>query len=97
MNMNQTQGPTAFVPKAKLNKNSQKYEKKSPSNKAKKEKTTGEKKYSPKQKGTEAPAAEKAQEWAWKSSSLRLKSDKMGFWSKIELKNTVIFSEIWPK
>jgi hypothetical protein len=62
MNMNQTQGPTAFVPKAKFNKNSQKYEKKSPSNKSKKEKATGEKKYSPKQKATEAPAAEKAQE-----------------------------------
>ena len=95
MNMNQTQGPTAFVPKAKFNKNSQKYEKKSPSNKAKKEKTTGEKKYSPKQKGTEAPAAEKAQEWAWKSSSPE--EWENGVWSKTELQNTVIFSEIWPK
>ena len=57
---NQNQGPTAFVPKAKYSKNSQKYEKKSPQNKAKK---GGEKKYSPKQKETEAPvAAENAQE-----------------------------------
>jgi len=91
---NQNQGPAPFVPKTKnFNKNSQRYEKKekSPSNKTKKEKTGGEKKYSPKQKEAEVPAAEKAQEWAWWSSS-------NGEWMTktwIELKNLTIRMQLF--